>query len=293
MRTYLDCIPCIMQQMLRTARLVTDDEDLQMQVLVESGRMLDTFQLEDSPPQMVRGLYQRLAEIVGDPDPYFQLRKSSTKEALTLYPRLKAFVAAADDPILAGATVAAVGNLIDYGAVKGEIRIEEDVESMLQQEVCWDDFPDFRADLLNADWILYLGDNAGETVFDRVFIETLGKRVIYVVRGGPAINDALVEDAVDAGLDQAAEIVSSGVAVCGTIPGLVSAEVQGLLESSPIIISKGQGNCETLNDIPGPIYFLLKVKCEMMSRLINVPEGKLVLKKSPLFQPHVQLGDAA
>jgi len=160
-------------------------------------------------------------------------------------------------------------------------------------QVCWEDFPEFRADLLEADWILYLGDNAGETVFDRVFIETLGKRVVYVVRGGPAINDALVEDAVDAGLDQAAEIVSSGAAVTGTIPELVSAEVLELLASAPIIISKGQGNCETLNDIPGPIYFLLKVKCEMMSRLINVPEGKLVLKKSPLFQPHVQLGDAA
>ncbi len=76
-------------------------------------------------------------------------------------------------------------------------------------------------------------------------------------------------------------------------PELVSVEVQGLLESAPIIISKGQGNCETLNDIPGPIYFLLKVKCEMMSRLINAPEGNLVLKKSPLFQPRVQPGNAA
>jgi len=119
MRTYLDCIPCIMQQMLRTARLVTDDEKLQMQVLVESGRMLDTFQLEASPPQMVRGLYQRLSEIVGDPDPYYQLRKSSTEQALKLYPRLKAFASAAEPPILAGAAVAAAGSLADSGAVSG------------------------------------------------------------------------------------------------------------------------------------------------------------------------------
>ena len=280
MRTYLDCIPCVMQNLLRTARMVTDDERLQLEVLTETGKMLEDIKLEDTPPELVRDLYLRLSEITGDPDPYLSLRKESTQQALGIYPRLKQFVEEAGDPLFAGAVVASIGNLIDYGAVKHDISIAEEVEDMLTQEVSWKDFPAFRNDLLAADWVLYLGDNAGETVFDRVFIETMGKRVVYVVRGGPAINDVQMEDALDAGLQQSAEIVSSGLALCGTIPHLVSPEVQDLLASAPIIISKGQGNCETLNDVRGPIYFLLKVKCEKMSQLIDVPLGRLVLRRS-------------
>jgi len=284
MQTYLDCIPCAMQQILRTARLVTDDEAVHLQVLVAAGEELSKIHLEDSPPEMARGLYRCLSEITGDADPYYQLRKQSTRRSLALYPRLKAFVEAAEDPVFAGASVAATGNLIDYGAVQGEIMLEEEVEASLSMEPTWEDFPAFREDLTAADWVLYLGDNAGETVFDRVFIETIGKPVTYVVRGGPAINDALYEDAVEAGLDQVAEVLSSGLAVTGTIPHLSSDKLQQKFSSAPIIISKGQGNCESLNDTAAPIYFLLKVKCAVMANLIDAELGNLVLRRSLNYQ---------
>ncbi|MBN1267353.1 MAG: DUF89 family protein [Anaerolineales bacterium] len=285
MQTYLDCIPCAMQQLLRTARLVTDDEAVHLQVLISVGEGLANIRLSDTPPEMARDLYRRLYEITGNPDPYYQLRRKSTRRALALYPRLKAFVESAEDPLFAAASVAATGNLIDYGVLKGEISIEEEVDVSLSMDTHWDEFPIFRDDLTSAEWILYIGDNAGETVFDRVFIETIDKPVIYVVRGGPAINDALLEDAVDAGLDRVAELLPSGLAAAGVIPHLCSDRLQEKFFSAPLIISKGQGNCEALNETEAPIYFLLKVKCEVMANLIQAPMGELVLRRSLNYKP--------
>jgi len=283
MQSYLDCIPCAMQQLLRTARMLTNDEEVQLEVLVQAGRALEYIRLTDSPPEMVVGLYARLAAVTGNSDPYRLLRKESTRKALALYPAMKAYAAAARDPLYAAARIAAAGNLIDYGAVGEEIHLEEEVMALLQADVRWDDFERFRKDLQAAAWVLYLGDNAGETVFDRVFIEEMKKPVTYVVRGGPAINDALLEDAEEAGLQDVADVLPSGVAATGTLLHRCTRQVVDRFNSAPLIISKGQGNYETLNETRGPVYFVLKVKCRVVSDLLGKPVGALVFQRSEQY----------
>jgi uncharacterized protein with ATP-grasp and redox domains len=126
--------------------------------------------------------------------------------------------------------------------------------------------------------LLILADNAAETVFDRVLIEHLDLPVIYAVKSAPAFDDALYEDAIQSGVGQMAQIIPSGTPFPGTHLSSCTAEFRELFESAPLILAKGQANFETLSDVNRELYFLLKVKCEVVSQEINFPLGSLVLK---------------
>ena len=138
----------------------------------------------------------------------------------------------------------------------------------------------FRERLARTDRVLYIGDNAGETVFDRVLIEEIGKPVTYVVRDASVINDATYDDAVAAGIDRVADIVSSGTTAPGTVLETCSDEFRAMFDRSAFIISKGQGNYEALSDVDAPVFFLLKAKCDVLARVLNVERGGLILKAS-------------
>jgi len=146
------------------------------------------------------------------------------------------------------------------------------------------DYQEFKYALNNAESILYLGDNTGEIVFDKLLIEELSNmlpdvKITYVVRDKPVINDALMEDAVSCGLDKIVDVISSGCDAPGTILDLCSKEFLKLYESAELIISKGQGNFETLADEKRPIFFLFKVKCPVIANHTGFNLGDIVLKK--------------
>ncbi|HEC92753.1 MAG TPA: DUF89 family protein, partial [Candidatus Atribacteria bacterium] len=128
---------------------------------------------------------------------------------------------------------------------------------------------------------IYLADNAGEVVFDRLLIEELveelGKEVIYVVRGKPIINDALIEDALFCGINKVAKITSSGSDAPGTILQHCSLEFIKLYQDADLIISKGQGNYESLSEEDRPIFFLFKAKCPVIARDVGCNVGDMVL----------------
>jgi uncharacterized protein with ATP-grasp and redox domains len=136
----------------------------------------------------------------------------------------------------------------------------------------------FKEKLARAGKILYLGDNAGETVFDRMFIEEMGRPVIYAVRERPVINDATIQDAVESGLDKVATIVSTGWDGPGVLVDACSDVFLGHFKTADLIISKGQGNYETLSMQDKPIFFLLKAKCPVIARDLKVQQGDTVIK---------------
>jgi uncharacterized protein with ATP-grasp and redox domains len=127
--------------------------------------------------------------------------------------------------------------------------------------------------------VLYLADNAGETVFDRLLIETLDVPVIYAVKGGPILNDATQEDALAAGIGRAAEVISSGADAPGTILSRCSGEFRQLYDRSELIIAKGQANYETLSEEGARVFFLLQVKCPVIARDVGTPVGSIVLRR--------------
>ncbi len=277
MKTYLDCFPCFMSQALRAARIATGDKNKIKYVLDEVGMMLREIPLESSPPETGRIIYQKISEITGNPDPYRQIKKENTKKALSMYPYMKKQMDKSKDRVLTVIRVAIAGNIIDFG-VNLEFDLKADVDDVLNKDFAICDYGVFRERLDKANEILYIADNAGECVFDRILIEEINKPVIYVVRDVPVINDATYEDAEEAGIDKVATILSSGTDAPGAVLQTCSEEFKRLYYNSELIISKGQGNYEALSGEKRPAFFLLKAKCNVISDDIGVNEGDIVLK---------------
>jgi uncharacterized protein with ATP-grasp and redox domains len=177
-----------------------------------------------------------------------------------------------------GVRLSIAGNIIDLGPAR-EYELWNTVERVLVQPFAIDDRAAFQAAIARAGQVLYLADNAGETVFDRVLIETLDLPVTYAVKGGPVLNDATREDALAAGVNQAADVISTGSDAPGTVLDRCSERFRQLYEQAELVIAKGQANYETLSQEGPKVFFLLQTKCPVIARDVGVPVGSIVLKQ--------------
>ncbi len=277
MKTYLECIPCFMQQAYRTARIATSDEKKIKEVLNVVGAMIKSIPMENTPPETGNIIYQKIREITEVHDPYKEIKKANINEALSLYPELKLLINKSKDRLLTAIRIAIAGNVIDLGVNKN-FNIVDDLKTILKQDFAIFDYEAFKNQLNNAKSILYLGDNAGESVFDKILIEELGKPVTYAVRDIPVINDCVIEDAVASGLDKVAELISSGSTAPATILDLCNDQFLERFKNADLIISKGQGNYEGLSQVNRSVFFMLKAKCPIIANDLNVKENDIVLK---------------
>ena len=289
MKTYLDCIPCFFRQALDAARMAGADEATQKKVLDELCGIVPGLALKASPPEIGRDIYRLVREISGKDDPFKEVKEKSNQLALKHFPKLKKRVNASTDRLLTAVELAIVGNVIDYG-VKNSLDIKketdrifnEDAELIGKENKTIFDYHEFRRSVLGAKNILYLGDNAGEVVFDRILIEEMvgmGVRdITYVVKEKPVINDALKEDAVECGIDKYAKIISSGTDAPGTVLKFCSPGFRKIFAKADLVISKGQGNFEALSEEKRPIFFLFKVKCPVVGKDIQGKLGDVILK---------------
>jgi uncharacterized protein with ATP-grasp and redox domains len=280
-RIHPECYPCFLRQTYNTLKLLTQDEEVQEKLLKEIMGKLAQYKGEDPPPKVSLIVYGTIAQRLGVTDPYREKKLECNRMALELYPRLKEMVRRAPDPLFMAVKVAIVGNIIDFGV--GRTFKLETGEALEKLDLVVSHYARFRQDLERARRILYIGDNAGEVVFDRVLIEEMGeKEVIFAVRSVPIINDATLEDAKEAGIDQAARVIESGSWVPGTLLGESTPEFKDLFFNADMVISKGQGNFETLDDAPRAIYFLLRAKCDVVAQLLGVEVGSTLLIKGGL-----------
>ncbi|MBA7674085.1 MAG: DUF89 family protein [Candidatus Aminicenantes bacterium] len=279
MKSYLDCYPCFFTQAIRTSRMITSDEKKIWQILNEVSLSLPEIRFGATPPEIGREVYRIISKRTGIKDPYRKIKEKCTHQALSLYPELKKLINSSEDRLMTAIRISIAGNIIDFGA-NFDFDLKKDVGTILSQDFSINHYREFCEALDKARKILYLADNAGETVFDRFLIEEINKPVIYVVRAHPIINDATREDALLAGIDKVAEIVSSGCDAPGNILKFCSDEFLKVYRSADLIISKGQGNYEGLSDEDRPIFFLLKAKCHVIARDIGIDEGSIVLMKA-------------
>ncbi|MCD6269580.1 MAG: DUF89 family protein, partial [Deltaproteobacteria bacterium] len=281
MKTYLDCLPCFMNQIVRIGRMLNLSEADCFAMMCEFAGHFAEIELADPPPKTSIKLYDMINRYTGLEDPFRKIKDESTEKALGLYPELKRRVNTAAVPLSLAAKFAVAGNVIDFG-VASKFDLNAELERVVEAGSFgkWQE-DDFFESLAQAEWLLYLGDNTGETVMDRLFIETIIKEtatpVTYVVREKPIINDAVMADAVAAGIDGCAKIISSGCRAPGTVLDLCNPEFLKLFHSAPLIVSKGQGNFETLSEVKAPIFFFLKAKCQVVAEHLNVNLGELVL----------------
>ena len=282
MKIYPGCFPCFFQQAIRAARLAGSDEKKIWQILKKVNNHLAGISLEKTPPEIGRVVYSVVSEVTGIQDPFVEIKARCIEEALSMYPRFRDWIDDSSDVLEAAVKLSVAGNVIDFGTGQ-DFELERDVQKIMAQDFTVFHIEEFKDRLKRADSILFLADNAGETVFDRLLIEEMKKPVLYAVRAKPVINDAVTEDAVKSGLEEVATIISSGSDLPGTLLSACSEEFVKIFRSSDLIISKGQGNFECLSDEKSPIFFLLKVKCPVIAEYIRVEQGSILLMKTDSY----------
>lgn len=269
---------------MAAARMSTDDGIIHRRVLDSVSNLIPNLALDATPPEIAQKVYRIVYDITGNHDPYKEAKRCANKSAMSLFAYMKDIVNHSIDTLEAACKLAIAGNAIDLGAQAeyGNIRsiIEHSVGSQLDQE----QYRKFKEWVSQASLILYLADNAGEIVFDRILIEQLlqikKSKIVFVVREKPIINDATLDDALQVGLDKFATIISNGSNAPATILSQCSPEMLSYYQAADLIISKGQGNYESLSGRPENIFFLLKVKCPVITRDSGYELESLVLTSS-------------
>lgn len=260
----------------------TSDEALQRRILDEVMKRLVQLPLEVTPPQVGQIIHRLIKELTGNGDPYQQVKRQYNELALKMLPDLRERVRASEDPILSAVKLAIAGNIIDFGALSGNFDLNRIVEETLCSDCALDGYERFRSALDRVARIVYLGDNTGEIVFDRMLIETLLRykpfEIVCVVRGMPIINDATMEDARYVGLDRLVRVISNGSDAPATVLSECSAEMVAVYDAADMIIAKGQGNYESLSGEQGPLFFLLKAKCPVVAGDLGCEVGDIVLR---------------
>lgn len=271
MKTHLDCYPCLLRQALSAARHAGASEDQQHRILLDTMDKLRALRPDSTPPQLAYRIHQRVQELTNNTDPYREAKDQATQQALVLYAELKKKVSASADPLEMAVRIAIAGNIIDLGVAES-YDLDATLKRVLTQPLAINDIVSFRNTLARSNSVLFLADNAGETVFDRILIEILETPVTYVVKAGPIINDATREDAIAAGID-------NGSNAPGTLLDQCAKTFRNRFAQADLIIAKGQANYESLSNSSAPVFFLLQAKCNVIARDLNVAVGGVVLKR--------------
>ncbi len=283
MKAHPECIPCMFRQALNTTREVTDDPDVILAVMQQLSARVADLDLDATPAFISQAVYTIVSKVTGVADPFLEQKRESNALALRVLPVAREAVMAASDPLSAAVHLAAVGNMIDAGIGHP---VETDIMRMLELPFGIFDLDDFRAELGPGKQLLYLGDNAGEIVFDTVLVDLIGQTgttVTYTVKSGPIINDATMEDAETAGITDFARVIETGSDDIGVYFPRASDAFREAFTSSDVILGKGHGNYETCNARPENLYFLLKAKCDLVAAQLDVDLGDLVFKHAPAF----------
>lgn len=284
MRTSLDCIPCFIRQALDAARMTAPDEKTVISAMKKVMAALSNFDLGLTPPEAGQLIHRIIRSEVNDADPYLKLKELSTRRAIELSGRVRETITRSKDPFETAVRFSIAGNIMDFGMKSAwdEAHIMSSFEKAERQPINSREVAKLYNDVKKAKTVLVLGDNTGETVFDRLLIETFpGKaKVVYAVKGSPVINDATKDDARRAGIDKVAEILSNGVDSPGTLLDKCSKEFLDAFNGADVVIAKGQGNFETLNDAARKIYFLLQVKCLVIADFYNFGLGEWLVADS-------------
>jgi len=276
-------MPCFIRQALDAARLVTDDQKIHEKVLREVLHLTSEMDLHQSPPAMGQKIHRLIRNLTGNDDPYREIKNRFNKLALQLYPDLKQTILSDPDPLKTATRFALAGNIIDFGVNSHltEAHVKQALEEALAAKLDKATLHEFRKALTNANDILYLADNAGETVFDRMLVEQLPEeKITFVVKARPVINDATIEDARIAGLTEMVTVIDNGSDAPGTILQNCSDDFRRRFDEADLVIAKGQGNYETLSDIDKNMFFILRAKCPVIARHLGCEVGSFVLAKN-------------
>ncbi len=291
MKLTTDCIPCNINAALKAIRELITAESETKELLVEIMEIpaLRGLDWSITGAQLVEQVFRKITAAIDNADPFRRQKDSQNEKCLELYPWLKSLVAESEDPLFTAVNLAIAGNSIDPMGYLSSEEIERAIRESLEHPVSRNSFLDLKDRLERSDLVIYLGDNCGEIVFDKLLIETIkGHRnieVAFVVRSIPALNDATLREAEHVGMDRTATVMENGID--GPLPGTMlsrcSEQLQTLWSGADLIISKGGGNFDTLDEeknIATPIYYMLICKCIPYKNHFGIPLSHPVLTRA-------------
>lgn len=277
------CVECLFRKRLGFARqLGTEDQAMEL-----AHKMMDEFL--KAPPEMdstwMGSICDKLMQdMYGiDPNRLKAEKDFSNRFVLERLLQIQNRIKAAEDPVYAALQFAVLGNYLDFSALHGEVSFEA-LEKMLDeaQDIALDKdcYAAFCRDLSEKKKLLYLLDNAGEIVFDRVLAEVLQQKyphleITFCVRGKPVSNDVTREDAAVAGITF--PVIDNGSAIGGTVLRFIGPELKAAMSDADVILAKGMGNTESLFGCGYNVYYAFLVKCERFIEFFNKP------KLTPMF----------
>ena len=282
MNITLDCLPCFVRHTIEVMRSFTVESALAYEMVRDVIRQMAEVDFALTPPEFAAEVHAMIRSRLGIADPYLQIKRDANRFAARLLPELEKRLEKSTDRQRQALLYSIAGNIIDSGvsAVTPDSEVMESIEMAENERPAIDHSEMLLRELRRAEKIVILGDNAGEIYFDRLFLQELKKdNITYVVKGSPILNDALHEDAIEAGIDRFARILDTGVAIPGTVLRKCPPAVRQAIQTADVIVSKGQANFETMGECADPrVFFTLRAKCHVIAREIGVPQGSFVIK---------------
>jgi hypothetical protein len=247
-----------------------------------AAALIEAASLDEVPARTSTAIH-RLLRLETGVDPYRRVKEQYNAIALQKLPGLRQRAAAWPDPLEGAVRAAIAGNVIDFGIYES-VDLDSAIERSFDLPLSAIQYGEFARAVADARTILYLCDNAGEIVFDRVLLEELqnrGKQTTAAVKGAPVINDATREDAAAAGLAECATVIDNGSDGIGTLLETCSSEFLDAYRSADLIVSKGQANFETLvSSRDKRTFFLFMVKCGVVAGVLGGKNGDIVLTRN-------------
>lgn len=284
MKLHEHCLTCIYDQTHRVCELLHVNDEQAHAIKHLAQEQIKNFDMNQTPPHNAAPLYEAMASLLGVDDLYGAFKEASSKKAEAFIPLCRSHIEQADNKLFVATKTAVAGNVIDLAAVM-QYDLEEELEKIYHTPFAIDDFDVLKTALESTKTLVYLADNAGEEIFDKLYIQTIKSlypaiEVYYFVRGRPIINDLTCKDALASRMDEVATIVDSGVPTPGLAIELMHEEARLIFERAECIISKGMGNYECLGETKGlPIFFLFKVKCNVVAQAVGAQLGNIICKR--------------
>lgn len=285
MKISYECGPCFLRQAKEALELSTDDEVLKMEVMEEIFKFLsNNFKVDTNSNSTGSKMHNMIKQKTGCIDPYYNEKIEGNEIALKYLPDVKRILEE-DDSLENYVKISIIGNILDFGAFTLDDDIESVIKTSLEKDLAVKDIEEFENSLKMHDKVLYLVDNTGEIVFDKLLMSKIKQYdldITIAVKSEPILNDACMKEALDAGLDEFGEIVEIGCGTVGYVDSEISDEFRDIFEDHKFVISKGMGNYEGLTEIDlsdKEVYFLLCAKCNTISWDIGVNLHDMLLFK--------------
>ena len=278
MKVSAECMHCLVKRQADNIKKYPDEEK-KAEYLGKVLGIIANNAAEEPAPVLLSHIGRLHEEYFGKPYSFEELKMGYNAMLLEKEDEIRTKISEAADPLALALRFAQIGNFIDFGAMDSvdDAKLMEFLEQAERLPLSEETYAKFTENLKTARKLVYMTDNCGEIVLDKLLLESIQKAAPYVectviVRGEPVLNDATMEDALQVGVEKCGKVIPNGTNIAGTYIPWVSAEAKKALDEADILISKGQGNFESLHGCGLNIYYLFLCKCQWFMERFGLPQ---------------------